>query len=543
MSKRRIPASASSPNVSSSTFTFSSNSSREGSSGHTSSTSLSSGNDSSITTRRKQAVKTSVTASACNETGYPEGNSSRTERQRSVTAFLNKLFRMVSEASTNSLIHWSDDGKSFIVEHQDDFSQTLLPRYFKHNTFASFVRQLNMYNFHKVPHVEQRTLLSDTLKDIWEFSNPNFQRGRPDLLSFVYRKRIQEREQSKPESTVHTLLQTSQSIRQRQSELSSEILSMKSDVQNLWKDTLDIREQQQERQESFVKIVQFLSFLTRLIVQSNNIGENILEGDLSKKLLACPETNEILKMAQENDSYLTSKSIWPVQSSMVPNVHVSDEEINDTIASTVRSANAIANDIENLNRNVELIAKRYNYDFDSEDLNFGLYSGPSAADSTNSIDNKLNIIQYHHTGKRTSNTSSTEDNQHRSKKRAGSIGMNNPDWLTTSNLFNIASSDSQTSSSLNPPPPSMPTIALRRATAKAQVPPIISETSLAERFQPPLSYVPIVPLTSDPPSNLVDSTSFDANTIGYDEFAATCDYSSGHDTMNEFSGLFGPPPT
>src|ERR1700730_2870674 len=131
------------------------------------------------------------------------------------------------------------------VENQDDFSKILLPRYFKHNTFASFVRQLNMYNFHKVPHVEQRTMISDATKDTWEFSNPNFQRVRPDLLSFVYRKRIQEREQSKSQTSIHSLLHTSQAIRQKQSSLSSEIMTLKDDFQTLWTDALAVREQQQ----------------------------------------------------------------------------------------------------------------------------------------------------------------------------------------------------------------------------------------------------------------------------------------------------------
>lgn len=127
-----------------------------------------------------------------------------------------------------------------------------------------------MYNFHKVPHVEQRTLITDTMKDVWEFSNPNFQCGRTDLLSFVYRKRIQEREQSKSESSIHSLLQTSQAIQQKQSTLSSEILTLKSDFQSLWKDTLTVREQQQEQQEAFMKIIQLMSRLIHHSLPTNS---------------------------------------------------------------------------------------------------------------------------------------------------------------------------------------------------------------------------------------------------------------------------------
>jgi osomolarity two-component system response regulator SKN7 len=49
---------------------------------------------------------------------------------------------------------WGPDGTTFIVKDTNEFSKTILPKHFKHCNFASFVRQLNKYDFHKVRNAE-----------------------------------------------------------------------------------------------------------------------------------------------------------------------------------------------------------------------------------------------------------------------------------------------------------------------------------------------------------------------------------------------------
>jgi hypothetical protein len=44
------------------------------------------------------------------------------------------------------------------------------------------------YGFHKVPHVRQGALKSDKQAQAWHYRNPNFRRGRPDLLPLIARK-------------------------------------------------------------------------------------------------------------------------------------------------------------------------------------------------------------------------------------------------------------------------------------------------------------------------------------------------------------------
>ncbi|KAM4802185.1 heat shock factor protein 1-like [Urocitellus parryii] len=45
------------------------------------------------------------------------------------------------------ILHPARNGQSFLVLDEQRFAKEILPKYFKHNNMASFVRQLNMYGF------------------------------------------------------------------------------------------------------------------------------------------------------------------------------------------------------------------------------------------------------------------------------------------------------------------------------------------------------------------------------------------------------------
>jgi heat shock transcription factor len=97
------------------------------------------------------------------------------------------LFSFLDNNKNENLIRWSDDGNSFIVIDEDEFARTLIPELFKHNNYASFVRQLNMYGFHKKVGLSDNSMkASETkAKAPSEYFNKYFKRGRPELLWLI----------------------------------------------------------------------------------------------------------------------------------------------------------------------------------------------------------------------------------------------------------------------------------------------------------------------------------------------------------------------
>lgn len=114
--------------------------------------------------------------------------------------FLDKTYEML-ERCPAELAAWTPRGESFVVKQPDAFAERVIPTYFKHNKFSSFVRQLNFYGFRKVrghdatPTGKDGSKSDDNAVDAaedtrgwWEFRHDKFVRGQREQLRSIKRR-------------------------------------------------------------------------------------------------------------------------------------------------------------------------------------------------------------------------------------------------------------------------------------------------------------------------------------------------------------------
>ncbi|CAL1675925.1 unnamed protein product [Lasius platythorax] len=183
-----------------------------------------------------------------------------------VPAFLAKLWKLVEDPETDNLICWSPTGRSFFIKNQAKFARELLPHYYKHNNMASFVRQLNMYGFHKKVSVELGGLKCD--KDEMEFAHQFFYKGHPYLVEHIKRKIASSKSQDaahspmKPEIMTKVLAEV-RSMRGRQESLDSKLGAMKHENEALWREIAMLRQKHLKQQQIVNKLIQFLVTLVQ----------------------------------------------------------------------------------------------------------------------------------------------------------------------------------------------------------------------------------------------------------------------------------------
>ncbi|XP_030800400.1 heat shock factor protein 2 isoform X4 [Camarhynchus parvulus] len=185
-----------------------------------------------------------------------------------VPAFLSKLWALLGETPSNQLITWSQNGKSFLVLNEQRFAKEILPKYFKHNNMASFVRQLNMYGFRKVVHVDSGIVKLERDGPV-EFRHAYFRQGREDLLEHIKRKVSSSRPEENKirQEDLSKIICSAQKVQIKQTTIESQLSLLKRENESLWREVSELRAKHLQQQQVIRKIVQFIVTL----VQNNQL--------------------------------------------------------------------------------------------------------------------------------------------------------------------------------------------------------------------------------------------------------------------------------
>lgn len=201
---------------------------------------------------------------------------------------------MVDDPATDAVVSWSSTNNSFIVWNPPEFARDLLPKYFKHNNFSSFVRQLNTYGFRKVD------------PDRWEFANEGFLRGQKHLLKSITRRKPAHGQGHQHQQQAHA--QTSSvgaCVEVGKFGLEEEVERLKRDKNVLMQELVRLRQQQQttdnqlqtmvqrlqgmeQRQQQMMsflaKAVQSPGFLAQFVQQQTESSRRISDANKKRRL-------------------------------------------------------------------------------------------------------------------------------------------------------------------------------------------------------------------------------------------------------------------
>ncbi|KAF8036254.1 hypothetical protein BT93_C2079 [Corymbia citriodora subsp. variegata] len=245
------------------------------------------------------------------------------------TPFLRKMYEMVSDPGTDPVVSWGSSRPSFVVWNQQEFSKQVLPRYFKHDNFSSFIRQLNTYGFRKID------------PDRWEFANQGFQKGKRHLLKNIKRRRKFSEHRKTLSSTVTSDYQKAEkeaeleTLKKDQEALKTKILKLREERENLHH---EIEQVTKRVQHAECKNQQMFLFLTKA-AKSPNFVQHLMQKKRHKRDLETCESSKKSELLGPDAE--ATKSLLEAMDHMIQSPNVDCLRISDDLAQMERRSNSV----------------------------------------------------------------------------------------------------------------------------------------------------------------------------------------------------------
>eukprot|EP00268_Persea_americana_P044077 TRINITY_DN4452_c0_g1_i1.p1 TRINITY_DN4452_c0_g1~~TRINITY_DN4452_c0_g1_i1.p1 ORF type:complete len:563 (+),score=117.62 TRINITY_DN4452_c0_g1_i1:206-1690(+) len=209
--------------------------------------------------------------------------------------FLLKTYDMVEDPETDEIVSWSSVKTSFIVWNPPEFARVLLPTYFKHNNFSSFIRQLNTYGFHKID------------PERWEFANEDFVKDQKHLLKNIHRRKpIHSHSQPQTssgnaeravlEDEIDRLLREKTALQEDLRRYKQQESGAKGQLEDLERRVLEMEQRQQRMMAFLAKAVNNPCFVEHLI----RMAEASVDFSALNKKRRVPDIVEYSQEVEEN---------------------------------------------------------------------------------------------------------------------------------------------------------------------------------------------------------------------------------------------------
>lgn len=196
--------------------------------------------------------------------------SSKSATTRPRSQFIQKLLTILQ---TQDGILWNDAGDAIQVKNPKDFSAQVLPKYFRSGNYASFVRQLHFYGFHKV----------DKSQDV--FQHVKFKRDNPALARDIVRRTNGVSNDCNDKAMrlqVQSLTEQLAEVKGQMGTMTTQIDSLSALLKELYADRIDMKKQMQEQRSYTQRLERLilerenkLSFPTKMPVMKVNSNNNM----------------------------------------------------------------------------------------------------------------------------------------------------------------------------------------------------------------------------------------------------------------------------